>query len=323
MKIQKFSFLFAIIILFGFMCRLGVAAEVDNEIVAFVNDEVITLYNLNNKIKELTGSDPIELKLAGEDKYYEIRKSILDMLIEEKLADGKKRELNITVSPSSVDDAIETIKANRGMTQEEFVAELKNRGIDYETYRRDLMDYLARSELIDYEIKSRIIVSDEEIQNYYTEHIDDFTSEESVHLATIILNKDTPSSQDAGSPMETVEEIISRLKKGENFSRLAMKYSVGPAAETGGDLGDIKTSQLAPELLEIIKDMSPGDISDPIERPSSIQIIKMIDQSTGGVQPLDKVRDFIYNTLFREEVNERYSSWINELKEKAYIRINF
>ena len=104
---------------------------------------------------------------------------------------------------------------------------------------------------------------------------------------------------------------------------MAKKFSEGPGAEDGGDLGFFNTSQLDPELTRIIKDMSAGDTSEPIIRPSGIQIIKLLEKQEGRVKPLEEVRDAIYGILYRKEVNERYSSWIKELREKAYTKIIF
>jgi peptidyl-prolyl cis-trans isomerase SurA len=98
---------------------------------------------------------------------------------------------------------------------------------------------------------------------------------------------------------------------------------MGPAADEGGDLGLFKMSQLDPDLRKIIEDMSPGDVSEPIIRPSSVQVIKLVEKQEATLKPIDEVRDAIYWILYREEIDKRYVSWIKELRENAYIKIIF
>ena len=80
-------------------------------------------------------------------------------------------------------------------------------------------------------------------------------------------------------------------------------------------------SQLDGELRKIIRNLSIGQFSDPILRPQGIQIIKLLERHGGKFKPLEEVRNAIFGLLFTEEVNKRYSSWIQELKEKSYTEI--
>ena len=102
-----------------------------------------------------------------------------------------------------------------------------------------------------------------------------------------------------------------------------MKNSQGPAADKGGDIGLFKLSELDSELADMIENMSDGDVSKPIIRPSGIQIIKLIGRRKVGEKRLEDVRDEIYSILYREEQQRVYSSWIKELRKEAYTKIIF
>jgi peptidyl-prolyl cis-trans isomerase SurA len=301
-----------------------VSAEISNRVVAIVNSELVTLHELNTKIKELTGLGPDELRNQDEKRYLEARRNILDLLIDEKIAREKIRELGISMTPNEVDDAIEGMKRDKQLTHEDLMASLKRGGISYASYRENIKDDLERMQLINFEVKSRIIITDERIGQYYSEHEEEFSSEEKVHLAAILLKQHNPSDQDnAGSLNRQAEEIISRLENGEDFGKLAEEFSEGPGAEEGGDFGFFKTSQLDPELLKIVRELSVGDFSEPLIRPAGIQIVKLVERQERKLRPLDEVRDAIHGILYREEINKRYSSWIKGLREKAYVKIIF
>jgi peptidyl-prolyl cis-trans isomerase SurA len=316
------SFIFLLVL--SFLCHVSVSAEISNRVVAKVNNEVITLHELNKKIKELTGSEPADLKMQDEEKYLEVRRKILDLLIDERIAREKIRELGIEVTPGEVDAAIERVKKDHYLTHEDLIAGLKKQGITYELYRENIKGELERMQLINFEVKSKIVIREEKIRDYHDEHKDEFMTEEKVHLATILLSGEDVSPQDERDPLfQKAKEILLRLKNGEDFGELAKKFSMGPAADEGGDLGLFKMSQLDPDLRKIIEDMSPGDVSEPIIRPSAVQVVKLVEKQEATLKPIDEVRDAIYWILYREEIDKRYVSWIKELRENAYIKIIF
>jgi peptidyl-prolyl cis-trans isomerase SurA len=301
-----------------------VSAEIRNRVVAIVNNEVITLYELNTKTRELTGSDPADLELKDKKKYLETRRKILDLLIEEKIANEKTQELGIKLTPKEVDVAIEKIKKDNHLTHEDLIANLKKQGMSYESYREIIKNDLERMQLINLEVKSKIIIREEKIREFYDEHKDQFSSQEKVHLAGIFLGQKDPSNQrETRSLHEKAQTIFNRLKTGEDFGELAKEMSQGPGAKEGGDLGFFKTTELDPRLQEAIKELPEDSISEPIITPSGIQIIKLLERQKGRTKPLEEVKNAIYGILYQEEVNKRYSSWIKKLREKAYTKIIF
>ncbi|MCP4578540.1 MAG: hypothetical protein GY846_19875 [Deltaproteobacteria bacterium] len=325
MKEFKFYAMVTFLAVFGLNCSLPVFADdIFNRIVAVVNDEVITLHELNRKIRELTGVEASVLENQDREGFIESRRKVLDLLIDEKIAQDKIKELGIEVTSREVDAAIERIKKRNSWTQEDLTNGLNKQGISIERYRENIKNELEQMRLVDFEVKSKIIVLDETIKKYYDDHIDEFKSEEKVRIAIILLEKEDTSSQDnIFSLSQKTEEIISRLDNGEDFGELARKFSKGPGAESGGDLGFIRTSQLDPKLKEIINNMNVGDVSKPIIGPTGIQLIKLMEKKVKGVKTVEEVKDSIYDVLYSEEISERYSSWIKELRDKAYIKIIF
>ncbi len=301
-----------------------VLAEICNRVVAQVNNDVITLYELDNKIKELTGYDSGELKMKDEKKYIETRRKVLDLLVDEKIAFEKIREMGIEVTPGEIDEAIERIKESNQFTQEDLIARLKKQEVSLKSYREEIKRQLERNRLINYEVKSKIVIREEEIKDYYSKNKNEFSIIAKVHLATIFLKQEDPSNQEETvALLRKAEEIVFRLKKGEDFGKMAREFSQGPGAEEGGDLGLFKTAQLDPELLKVLKGMSTGDVTRPIIRQAGIQIVKLLEKQESGVKPFEEVRDAIFEILYKEEIDKRYSSWIKSLREKAYTKIIF
>ena len=300
------------------------AAEVCNRVVAVVNNDVITLYELNNRMKEMTGVPPEELMLKSDAMYRDARQKILELLIDEKIAQAKIKELRIQVSDRQVDNYVEKLKRDNQLTQEDLVAGLEKEGLSYEKYRERIKRDIERAQLIEYEVRSKIIIREETIQKYYEEQKGTFGVAEKVQLAGIFLmRKNLKSEEEMRELYRKAQEIAAKLKAGADFSQMAGSYSEGPGAKEGGDLGQFTVDHLEPGLKGVVEALPEGGISDPLVRPNGIQLIKVTKKQTGKIRSLEEMKEAIYGILYQEEVNRRYQNWIKELRESAYTRVVF
>ena len=230
------------------------AAEVCNRVVAVVNNDVITLYELNNRMKEMTGVTPEELMQKSEAMYRDARQKILELLIDEKIAQAKIKELRIQVSERQVDNYVEKLKRDNQWTQEDLVAGLEKEGLSYEKYRERIKRDIERAQLIEYEVRSKIIIRDEAIQKYYEEQKGTFGVAEKVQLAGIFLmRKNLKSEEEMRELYKKAQEISAKLKAGADFSQMAGTYSEGPGAKQGGDLGQFTVDHLEPGLKSVVE----------------------------------------------------------------------
>lgn len=310
--------------LVGLMAGPCFAAVTCDRVVAIVNNQVITLYELNNRIKEMIGYPAEELKARNESQFLDVRRHILQLLIDERITEEKIKELKIKVREEQVDAAIEKIKRNNQLTQEDLLAKLKSEGLTYAKYREKIKGEIERSDLIEYEVSSKILISDKDIARYYDEHKSTFATGDRVHLASIFLLRKNPDD-----PVEKEEltkrgqEILAKLKAGADFSELAKRFSQGPGADAGGDLGVFPWDQLDPEAQKILEEVPEGGVTPLIFRANGVQIIKVVERQGGKRRPLEEVKEAIYDTLYREEVNRKYESWLKELRESSYTKIIF
>ena len=298
------------------------AAEVCNRVVAVVNNDVITLYELNNRIKEMTGEAPEELMQKNQAMFRDAQQKILGLLIDEKIAQAKIKELKIRVSEKQVDNYLEKLKRDNQWTQEDLVAGLQKEGLSYEKYRERVKNDIERAQLIEYEVRSKIIIRDEAIQKYYEEHKGTFGAAEKVQLAGIFLTrKNLKSEEEMRELYRKAQDISAKLKAGADFSQMAATYSEGPGAKQGGDLGQFTVDHLEAGLKSVVEALPEGGTSDPMVRPNGIQIIMVVKKQTGRIRSLEEMREAIYGILYQEEVNRRYQNWIKELRDSAYTQI--
>jgi parvulin-like peptidyl-prolyl isomerase len=113
------------------------------------------------------------------------------------------------------------------------------------------------------------------------------------------------------------------LKRGEKFEDVAMQYSDGANALQGGRLGWVRQGELLPMIERAIAHLVPGGISDIIESPEGIQIIRLDDKKPKQFRRYEDVRREVQEQVYQQKSEDMYQSWLVELKNKAYIEIKF
>ena len=314
-------FISAILITF-FLVVPELFAANNNRVVAYVNNEVITLYELNNMIEEATGKSCEEMQTENKEEFFRVRKLLLERMMDEKLEKEKIKELDLEPSREQVDNYIENIKQERKMTQEDLIAQLEKEGMTYEKFRERIKDELGHSNLIDREIREKMILSEEQMREYYDAHKKEYEKPGKAHIAIIFLIPGSSENQDQTDELrEKGKDILERLKKGEAFADLARKFSNGPGAEEGGDLGNITLKEVDPKILEVINSLKDGEISSLIDMGSRFLIIKLIKKTETEWIPFEEVKDDINEEIYYQEMEKRYDKYMEELRKNNYIKI--
>jgi len=319
MRISKII-LFAILF---FLFPPLIQAEVIDRIVALVNNEVITLSELEEfgsrlfrQLKESTWP------AAGEEKLKKARREALEQLIENKLLEQEIRKRKVEVSEREVDAAVAEILKHNRLTENELKMALAKEGITYTSYRRQIRDDLGKMRLINREIKAKIVVHEEDLKKIYQERIKDFTDPVEVKLQQIFLPFPRgATAEEIKNIEEKVAELWRRAHQGEDFAQLARNYSLGPEAKEGGVLGYFKKQELIPELEEVAFKLEEGQISEVIRSPHGFHILRLLERKGGTPQPFAEVAPKIREAKLQEEAEKKFQDWLQNLKSKAYIEI--
>ncbi len=295
------------------------AAILLDRVVALVNKEVITwseLYQLMEK------ESSAELKALDEEERMEVfkksEKAFLDRLIDIRLQIQEAKRLGIEASPEDVDEAIENIKKKYSLTTEEMEASLVQEGLTFEDYRKRLYEQIMMSKLVNQEVRSKIFVSDEEVNDIFNKSENTITSQESYKLRQIFFN--VPENDDMKKDVEAKASfIIEKINEGEDFSRLAQEHSEDASAKLGGDLGYIQKELLTEEFVEVLSDMEIGDNSIPFWTQQGLHIVKLEDKTSAKTEEIFKKQ--IKEKLLEEKFTKTYESWIKGLRDGAHIII--
>ena len=165
------------------------------------------------------------------------------------------------------------------------------------------------------------MVGDSDMKRYFQEHRDRFALSEEYTLSQILIRPRSPV--DTAEAMEKVREVMARLKQGESFQDLALRFSDGPNAAGGGRLGLVRQGELLPAIERAIANLVPGGISDVVETPEGFSIVRLEDKKPKQFRPFEAVRTEIQRLVFQQKSEDAFHTWLTELKNKAYIEIKF
>jgi len=302
-----------------------VGAEVVDKIIAVVNDEIITLAEFN------TAFDPylknIEDNYKGKDKEALINQSkeaFLKRLVDNLLIEqeAKKAGKSIVIKDEEVMDVVRDMIAKRKSNMEEFKKNLAREGTSLESLKKDIRSQMVRMRLLRWEIKSKVMVSDEEIGEYYTKKRQDYEGKEAVRLKQIFLAIPAKADKKTKAKIkEEAEQLRKRVLAGEPFELLAVKYSQGPGAAQGGDIGFIEKGTIIAAVDSVAFNLPMEQVSEVIESSIGFHIIKVVDKKGAGLKPIATVREEIKTKIEDEKLEKKYEEWITSVRKKSFIEI--
>ncbi len=325
-KISESKSVYIIFFLLSFFfvnCSLS-SAEVVDRIIAIVNDKIITLSELNLALKPYLA----RIKSMGrtpEDErqfLYTVREKVLNDLINDKLTYLEAKHYKVTITDDEIDKTIERIKEANYHTDEDFREILAKEGLTIEEYRRDLKEQMLRSRVVDYEVRSKVVITKEDIMEYYEANQEKYAAEKKYHLRNILMRPSSFSGEETRQNLlKKIQDILIKLEEGESFSDLARVYSQSPFAGEGGDLGFFKFDDLAPEIQDALKGLMVGEWTGILDTDQGFQIFYIEDiEDTHGIS-LEEASKEIEETLYTERVNQRFKVWVEGMRAKSHIKI--
>ncbi|WP_448874191.1 SurA N-terminal domain-containing protein [Desulfobulbus propionicus] len=306
-----------------------VFAGIVDRSVAIVNDDTITLSEVNELgqsfFKKITAETPPE-RLS--EALYQARLTVIDKLIDKKLLIQEAKKLQVQVSDQDVDNAVQRILANNKATMDQFRKELNSMGMSEKQYREELRDQILSSKLITYEVRTKVVITEEKILDYYNTHYTEQTGAGGYRLRQIGCIWGTPLADGSVPTQEEARDKIQKAHRlardGKDFQELARQYSDLPTAKDGGNLGLFQKDELAAYIRDAIANLKSGEISPVVETGNSYQIYEVVSTEQGETvakTSYESVKDQIREKLYQQAMETRFKDWLKSIRDKAYIKI--
>ena len=229
----------------------------------------------------------------------------------------KAEELGIKISDAELQRAIEKLKEDNNIkTDEELIKALKEQGEDLDSLKEKVRRSLLIMKLQESELRDKVKVTEREARAYYEENIDKYRLSGGYHLLHILIKYPEDKNALAMKRFEDkVKEVESLLEKGEDFEKVAKKYSDSPTV----DIGIIPLSKMRPEFAKVVKKMKIGEVSPPFKNEFGVNFIKIKDYRSESVKPFSEVKDSIVKILREKKLKESIEQYLIKLREEAFI----
>ena len=298
--------------------------EAVDRIAAVINNEIITLYDLNqafapyaNNIKALKYPPEKERQTL-----FQVRQDILNQLIDSMLADQQVKRDRITVSQKEINKTIERIKESRQFTDEQLRQGLASQGMTMEEYRKEIEEQVMRTKLVNREVKAKIVITKEDIKEYYESHREKYAGEKKYHLWNMYIKVSSDSSSsERNDARNRMKAILTRLKQARSFESLVDELKNSSSAVQGSDLGLYRLEELSEQLRQVVKKLDTGEFSAVLDTNFGYQIIYVQKIEESQAKSLAAMESEIEELLYAELVDNKYQEWLEQLRTRSHIRI--
>jgi len=294
--------------------------EVVEEIVAVVNDDVITLTEYREQFEQAAAQlraqqmDPAEYQR----QYDNLKKQLLELMITETLLLQKAKELGLNVQ-EQLKGMIEKIKQENNFTSDQDLRRaIQQSGMSYEAWIKQYEEGMMRQGVLYTEVERAIALEDSEIVQYYKKNPAEFTVPTEYRLNAIYLAAEGRTPETLG---ELKAAIDAKLKGGAPFGDTAAELSDPPMKDAKGDLGTFKEGELDQDLATPVEKIKAGETTPWINTKNGWYLLQLVEKKDSHLLPFDEARSRVEERIYGEKRAIKGEAYIKTLRERSYVKI--
>jgi len=297
-----------------------VTKEPADSVAVTVNGAPITEKELDAEIQQMAPRMP---RGYLEKNKAQVRQQTLDRMIIMRLLDERIKAAGIVVTEQEVNEQINQIAAQQGMSLDDFKAMLKTRGMNFDEWKKQ-MQFERRvqfQKLFEAEFAAQLSITDNDASNYYSENIKRFETPEQVKASHILIKSDLNAdpNEAKAQALAKAQGLLKQIKDGADFAALAKATGGYPSAPKGGDLGFFGRGRMAPAFDRAAFALKVDEVSDVVQTQFGYHIIKVTDRKEASTKTFAEAKDEIIKTLKQRKQGELAQKYIASLKAQANI----
>ena len=271
-KVKYIFFVLVLIINFNWTLK----SQDIQSIAVIVNDEVISKYDVNQRVKLVLVTSGIP---ATEENIKRIEEQAIKALINEKIQIQEAIKLEVPESPEEINLMLENIARSNQTTAEGILESITSQGVNSETLLDQIKSELLWNKIVRGRFGSYINISDEEVNIIYNRTIQNINNSQ-YDISEIFIGFENENEEKEAKDLS--EKLIEQLRNNISFEPVAQQFSQAPSSGQGGLIGWVSEGQLDPEIISNIKNIEIGSVSDPIKTVNGFYIIKLNGKSEEG-----------------------------------------
>ena len=298
---MKNTKLFGVLLTIAMLLLPGIGAGIVSidRILVIVNSEAITLNEYQSRHHyETIQSDGSLAAFNGE-----INTDLLEQMIDERIQLQQAGLLGINISETQLDDVAAFVAERNQMTREQLLRQLKQDGITSAQFRSTLRQQRLIQILIDLTINSRVVISEQEVDNYLQNHRELLVSDEAFRISHLWISSGDKSAEQTAADKENLVRLRQALLAGGSFEQAVADFSDGNKAQ-GGLLGWRTQNQLADEFVAALRRTEVGSVSEIIESGNGLHLLKLHDEKGRETVQQHKVRHILVQGSANETQQE-------------------
>ena len=289
-----------------------------------VNDETVSNQRFHGFYIEYRNSKGVAVGARGDqlELLKRLRREAMDLLIEQVLVAQAAEQSGIKAGSADIDKSITELRSIFD-NDSAFQMKLDGEGFTQESFRTHVGRMMIAKQYLDKIRMAAADVTDEQLEDYYANNESRVTLPEQVRVRHILVTwKPMGKPDDRAFIREQMEPILERARAGEDFAALAREFSDDYATkQVGGDTGLFRRGQMAPAFEAAAFALEPGEISDVVETPFGVHIIRLEERRAEELLALDDIRDQLREHVTNEQVEQAVRAEIDRLKAAADIKI--
>jgi peptidyl-prolyl cis-trans isomerase SurA len=253
------------------------AAQDVQRIAAIVNDDVISGYDLEQRIDLVVSTTRLQ---DNAETRRRLRREVLRNLIGEKLQIQEAARNNIRVSDDEVQRALATVARQNNVPENRFDEFLRANGVPRASLEQQIKAEIAWGKLVRRRFAGSAVVSGEEIDEAL-ERIRRTAGVDEFRVSELFLPVDSPEQE--VETQRTAERLAQQIRDGAPFPAVARQFSRGSTAAAGGQIGWVRPGQLAPEIEQAVAGLQPGQVSAPVRSAGGFYVLQLHERRKGGL----------------------------------------
>lgn len=296
------------------------------QIVARVNDKIITTSDYEQAEKDRITGLQQQAQQAGQtlspDDLAKAKKQLLATLIDNQLLVQRAQSLGISAETDTVLQLDQLRKENHLATMEDLQKAVEAQGENYEDYEQSVKNGILEQKVIEQDVAPRIsAATPQEVAAYYNAHKSEFVRPDEVGLSEILIQTTGKPEAEQKRLKDLADQVQQRAAAGEDFAKLAQRYSNASSGPQGGDIGFEQKDQLEAKLAKILFALPVGGVAPVQKVDNGYLILKVTAVHHAGQETLDEAKNEISYRMYQQKLQPELEQYLNNLRRDAYITV--
>jgi parvulin-like peptidyl-prolyl isomerase len=299
---------------------LGPAQQVVEEIVAIVNDEVITLTQFKVEYEQRLQAIKAQLPPGEqqEKSIEQLQAQLLEAMITDTLLLQLAKEKNINVA-DQVKMALDNVKKENNLESDDDLRRaLASQGIEYEAWLKQMEETILRQSVVFSEVNRSIVIDDAEVVDFYKKRQAELREPEEYTLRAVYLAGTDRTPEELEAKRSAID---AKLKGGADFAALAGEDGDAPMKENKGELGTIKKGEMDKTLLAAVEPLKKGEVSAWTQTKNGWYLLKLEEKKDVRVPAFEEARKQIEERIFGEKQGVKLTEFLDKIKKTSFIKI--